>query len=69
MRNHAILGFTVGYVFTCMLFVGLGYFITMPFGYGYIGAEATAGYLAFNTAYHWEAINHMLNTMLEQQDL
>lgn len=68
-RNKAIFCFTIGYVLFALLFIAIGYLITMPFGIGYIGAELFATYTAFRTIQMWDDINKSLQLMLEIRGL
>ena len=68
-RNSAILAFTAGYTGTLLLATAVSYLVFRPFGVGYIGAELMAGYLAWSTAYRWEAVNAHLALMLQEAEL
>ena len=64
-RNQAIFWMTFGFVLVNCFFTAVAYFILMPFGYGYVGAELAAGFLIWNTAYRWEFINEHFAAQLE----
>ena len=65
LRNYAIFGYVIGFTFTVTVFCAIAYLVFMPFGIGYIGAELTAAFFAWCTAYRWELLNEHLQAHLE----